>query len=155
RGECVAAHCIGAEDIRAHVELEHTRNCDHGFRVVAVLEQREFEGGRSVDEEPAGHALLHLGNPVAAAILANEDEAGILDVSAHVTSPDLCLGGRGFPPSSWRTIEAASGSRCDGRHNFPLFTQSVDGSGKRLFVFAITSSDCTRSYGPGDTRAVV
>jgi hypothetical protein len=41
---------------------------------MAVLEQRVFDGLRAVHEQPAIEAILFLGNPVAAAVLANEDE---------------------------------------------------------------------------------
>jgi hypothetical protein len=51
--------------------------------MVTVLKQRELEGGCTVNEEPADQAMLHLGNPVAAAILANEKERGLFDFGTH------------------------------------------------------------------------
>ena len=41
---------------------------------MAVLEQRVFDGLCAVDEQPAIETVLFPGDPVAAAILANEDD---------------------------------------------------------------------------------
>ena len=69
----------------AHWEakLEDAGNRDHRFRMVAVLKQRELERCCTVDEEPADQAMLHLGNPVATAILTNEKERGFFDFVTH------------------------------------------------------------------------
>src|ERR1700691_5740508 len=42
--------------------------------MMAVLEQRVFECLRAVDEQAAIEAVLFLGDPVAAAVLANKDD---------------------------------------------------------------------------------
>ena len=52
------------------------RQLDDGFGVMAVLEQRVFDGLRAVDEQAAIEAVLFLGDPVAAAVLADEDDRG-------------------------------------------------------------------------------
>jgi hypothetical protein len=41
---------------------------------MAVLEQRVLDGLRAVDEQAAIETVLFLGDPVAAAVLANKDD---------------------------------------------------------------------------------
>jgi hypothetical protein len=43
---------------------------------MAVLGQRVFDGLSAVDEQAAIEAMLFLGNPVAAAVLADKDDGG-------------------------------------------------------------------------------
>jgi hypothetical protein len=42
--------------------------------MMAVLEQRVFDGLRAVDEQAAIEAVLFLGDPVAAAVLSDKDD---------------------------------------------------------------------------------
>src|SRR5450631_2913275 len=67
-------HVIGGGALAAHVEFDFARQLDDGFRVTAVLEQRVFDGLRAVDKQAAIEAVLFLGDPVAAAVLANKDD---------------------------------------------------------------------------------
>src|ERR1700730_8256156 len=57
-----------------HVELDFARQLDDGFGMMAVLEQRVFDGLRAVDEQAAIETVLFLGDPVAAAVFANKDD---------------------------------------------------------------------------------
>src|ERR1700736_6716789 len=67
-------YVIGAGELAAHVELGFARQLDDGFRVMAILEQRVLDGLRPVDEQAAIETVLFLGDPVAALVLANEDD---------------------------------------------------------------------------------
>jgi hypothetical protein len=67
---------IGGGEPAAHVELDFARQFDDGFGVMAVLEQRIFDGLRAIDEETAIEAVLFLGNPLAAAVPADKDDVG-------------------------------------------------------------------------------
>jgi hypothetical protein len=60
--------------VAAHVELDFASDFDDGLRVMAVLEQRVFDGLRTADEQAAKQAVLFLGDPVAAVIPADEDD---------------------------------------------------------------------------------
>src|SRR6218665_475904 len=73
-GDCGSGGALRGRGIRAlaHVELDSARQLDDGFGVVAVLEQRIFDGLRAVDEQAAIEAVLLLGHPLAPAILADE-----------------------------------------------------------------------------------
>src|ERR1700674_3280737 len=57
----------------AHVEFDFARQFDDGFGAMAVLEQRIFDGLGAVDEQAAIETALFLGDPVAPAVLADED----------------------------------------------------------------------------------
>ena len=59
-----------------HIELDAARQLDDCFGMVAVLEQRVFDGLSAVNEETAVETVLFLGDPLAAAVLADEDDAG-------------------------------------------------------------------------------
>src|SRR5712691_6234080 len=65
------------ERIAAHVELEHARDRDHGFRPVAVLEQGKLEGLGAADEQAAAKPVAVLHDPTAAAVLADQKERGV------------------------------------------------------------------------------
>jgi hypothetical protein len=66
---------IGAS--RTHdVELDFARQFDDGLRVMAVLEQRVFEGLGTIEEQSSIETVLLPDNPVAAAILADKDDGG-------------------------------------------------------------------------------
>src|SRR5450432_3729137 len=69
--------CTRRRALAAHVEFDFARQLDDGFGVMAVLEQRVFEGLRAVDEQAAIEAILFLRDPVAAAVLADEDDGGL------------------------------------------------------------------------------
>jgi hypothetical protein len=56
------------------IEFDLTRQLDNGFRVMAVLEQRVFDGLGAVDEQAAIEAVLLLRDLVAASVLADEDD---------------------------------------------------------------------------------
>jgi hypothetical protein len=58
----------------AHIELENARDHDHRLRPVPALEQRKFYGFGAVDKEASAKTLLILNDPVAAAVLADEEE---------------------------------------------------------------------------------
>jgi hypothetical protein len=57
-----------------HIEFDFARQLDDGFGVMAVLEQRVFDGLRAVDEQAAIESVLFLGDPVAAAVPADKDD---------------------------------------------------------------------------------
>jgi hypothetical protein len=65
---------IGGGALADHVEFDFARQLDDGFGMMAVLEQRVFDGLRAVDEQAAIESVLFLGDPVAAAIPANKDD---------------------------------------------------------------------------------
>ena len=62
------------EGTSAHVEFEDAGNRDYGFWPIAVLEQRKLERRRSADKEAAAAPVLLLGDPSAAAVLADQKE---------------------------------------------------------------------------------
>ena len=64
----------GGGELAIHVEFDLARQLDNGFGVVAVFEQRVFDGLRAIDEQAAIAAVLFLGNPVAAMISADKDD---------------------------------------------------------------------------------
>src|SRR5450432_1514787 len=66
--------CTRRRALAAHVEFDFARQLDDGFGVMAVLEQRVFDGLRAVDEQAAIETVLFLGDPVAAAVLADKDD---------------------------------------------------------------------------------
>src|SRR5262245_4712160 len=68
--------CGGREHPAAHVELDSAWQLDDGFRMVAVLEQRIFDGLRAADEQAAEQPVLFLGDPLAAAVTTDEDDGG-------------------------------------------------------------------------------
>jgi hypothetical protein len=79
RLSCDAPCARGGYEIRggalaAHVELDFARQLDDGFEVMAILEQRVFDGLRAVDEQAAVEAILFQDDPVATAVLANKDD---------------------------------------------------------------------------------
>jgi hypothetical protein len=65
---------IGGGDIATHVELDFTRQLDDCFGMMAILKKRVLDGLRAVDEQAAIKTVLFLGDPVTAAVLANEDD---------------------------------------------------------------------------------
>src|SRR5712671_6605415 len=66
----------GGGQLAVHVEFDFARQLDDCFGVMAVFEQRVFEGLRTVDEQAAIETVLFLGDPVAAPVLADEDDLG-------------------------------------------------------------------------------
>ena len=78
----------------AHVEFDFARQFDDGFGMMAVLEQRVFDGLGAVDEQAAIETALFLGHPVAAAVPADEDDCrwraarGRFD-ELHVSHPSI------------------------------------------------------------------
>src|ERR1700753_1376505 len=54
------------------VELDSARQFDNGFGVAPVFKEGEFEGLGAIDEQPAVKSMLLLGDPVAAAVLADK-----------------------------------------------------------------------------------
>jgi len=73
-------YVIGGGELAAHVELDFARQLDDCFRVMAILEQRVFDGLRAVDEQAAIETVLFLGDPVAAPVLPIKT---IADVELH------------------------------------------------------------------------
>src|SRR3979411_1684570 len=67
-------YVIGGGELAAHVELDFARQLDDFFRVMAILEWGVFERWRAFDERPAIKTVLFLDDPVAALVLANEDD---------------------------------------------------------------------------------
>src|SRR5262249_56566925 len=74
----LGAGCGRASGARlaAHVELENIRHHDHGLRPVSVFEHGEFQGFGAVDEQATAKAFLILNDPVAATVLADQEERG-------------------------------------------------------------------------------
>ena len=66
----------GKGGCRAHIEFDFARQFDDGFGMMAVFEQRVFDGLGAVDEQSAIEAILFLGDPVAAPVLADKDDGG-------------------------------------------------------------------------------
>jgi hypothetical protein len=58
----------------AHIELENSGKHDDGLWPMSIFEEGEAERFRAVDEEAATAVLLILNNPIAVAVLANEEE---------------------------------------------------------------------------------
>ena len=58
----------------AHIEFDFARQFDDGFGMVAVFEQRVFDGLRTADEQAAIETILFLGDPLAAPVLANKND---------------------------------------------------------------------------------
>ena len=67
---------IEGGELAAHVEFDFARQLDDGFGVMAVLEQRVFNGLGAVDEQAAIEAVLFLGDPMPAAVFADKDDGG-------------------------------------------------------------------------------
>src|ERR1700730_6415331 len=67
-------HEIGGGELTPDIEFEFARQLDDGFGMMPVLEQRVFDGLGAVDEQAAIEAVLFLRDPVAALVLANEDD---------------------------------------------------------------------------------
>jgi hypothetical protein len=67
---------IGGGKLATHVEFDVARQLDDCLRMMSILEQRVFDGLRAVDEQAAVETALFLGDPVAAAVLADEDDGG-------------------------------------------------------------------------------
>jgi hypothetical protein len=66
----------GGGQLAIHVQFDFARQFDDCFGMLAVFEQRIFEGLRAADEQAAIEAVLFLGDPVAAPVLADEDDRG-------------------------------------------------------------------------------
>src|SRR5712672_1735451 len=66
----------GGGQLAIHVQFDFARQFDDCFGVMAVFEQRIFEGLRAADEQAAIEAVLFLGDPVAAPVLPDEDDRG-------------------------------------------------------------------------------
>src|SRR5229473_2799253 len=65
---------VGGGRLAAHIELDFARQLYDRFRMVAVLEQCIFDGLRTVDEQAAIETILLLRDPLAALVLADEDD---------------------------------------------------------------------------------
>src|SRR5258705_8531 len=61
-------------DIRVRAASIAASEFDDCFGVMAVLEQRVLDGLRAADEQAAIETVLFLGDPVAAAVFADEDD---------------------------------------------------------------------------------
>ncbi|MBR0795224.1 hypothetical protein JQ615_07480 [Bradyrhizobium jicamae] len=69
------AACLdGGRQAVLHVELDLTRQFNEHFGVLAVLEQRVFDGLGAIDEQAAIEAVLFLGDPLATTVAADEDD---------------------------------------------------------------------------------
>jgi hypothetical protein len=82
-------HPIGAARITLHVELKNSRNHDDRLGPMPVFEQCKPERFGAVDEQATTTVLLILDNPIAAAVLADEEEmrSGGRFLLAHDTAP--------------------------------------------------------------------
>jgi hypothetical protein len=60
----------------AHVELNAAGQLDDGLGMMAVLEESVLDGLGPVDEQAAEQPILFLGDPLAAAVAAYEDDGG-------------------------------------------------------------------------------
>ena len=58
----------------AHVEFDFARQFDDCFGMMAVFEQRVFDGLRAADEQAAIETVLFLGDPLAAPVPADKDD---------------------------------------------------------------------------------
>jgi hypothetical protein len=58
----------------ADIELENARHHDHGVWPVAVLEHGKFQGFGAANEQAAAQASLIPDDPLATAVLANQEE---------------------------------------------------------------------------------
>lgn len=67
---------IGSEGTAVQAEFKNVRRVNNGLWTVAVFKEREFNGCGSVDEQAAEQAALFLGDPVATAVLADQDDVG-------------------------------------------------------------------------------
>jgi hypothetical protein len=70
------ASLAGKANAAGHVELDLARQFDDSFGMIAVLEQRILDGLRSIDKHSAVKAILFLRDPLAAAVLADENDSG-------------------------------------------------------------------------------
>jgi hypothetical protein len=68
----------GLRNHAVDIELNLAWQLDDCFGIIAILEQRVFEGLRSIDEQAAKEAVLFLGDPVASSIAADEDDGANL-----------------------------------------------------------------------------
>src|SRR3954467_7070201 len=67
---------IGRKGRGGQVELE-SRHGHHQFGPFAVLEQRVFDGRGAADKQSTTKAALVLRDPVAAAVLADQEESSV------------------------------------------------------------------------------
>lgn len=67
---------IGSEGTAVQAEFKNAGCVNNGLWMVAVFKEREFNGCGSVDEQAAEQAALFLGDPVATAVLADQDDVG-------------------------------------------------------------------------------
>lgn len=77
KGVFLAWICVGCRCrawFAADVELKNVGCCDESFRPVAVLKERIANGFRAIYKQAAVEAVLFLGNPVSATVLADKDE---------------------------------------------------------------------------------
>jgi hypothetical protein len=56
------------------IQLEDSRDHDHGLRAISILEHCELEGFSSVDEKPAAEPLLILHDPMAVTVLPDAEQ---------------------------------------------------------------------------------
>jgi hypothetical protein len=80
--------------LASQIELKNAGNHDDGLGLMSVLEHREPERFRPVDEQAAAKVLLVLNDPVSAAVLTNKEDVRSLARCrrgrfqlAHDTSP--------------------------------------------------------------------
>ncbi len=89
-----------SDRLPSHVELDLARNFDDCFGVMAVLEQRVFDGLRAVDEQAAIKTVLFLGDPVATAVLANKDDGRLRAARWRFDELHVSI------PFEWRALRA-------------------------------------------------
>jgi hypothetical protein len=62
------------QGLGAHVQFQNAGHHDHGLRTVPILEHRKLQGFSAVDKEATMKPALILHDPIAVAILANQEE---------------------------------------------------------------------------------
>lgn len=60
--------------VATHVEFDFAGEFEDGSRMTTVLEQRILDGFLAADEQAAEQTVLFLGDPLATAVPANEDD---------------------------------------------------------------------------------
>ena len=74
RGVGVKRQVMHGGRVAAHIEFENARNHNAGLRPISIFEHCELEGFGAINEKSAAVALFFLDNPVAPAVLADQEE---------------------------------------------------------------------------------
>jgi hypothetical protein len=69
----VGRRALAHSGFDAHVQFQDAGHHDYGLRTVPILEHRELQGFGAVDKEATMKPALILDNPVAVAVLADQE----------------------------------------------------------------------------------